>query len=678
MKAFLRALGYAWPYRWRVGAAWLCGLVAAMMWAGSLSAILPMFNVLFQPPPQGLRFVERPAPEPDQPGRVERLLEADERWAVVEDPAAETVAVEGRTVRVPRGTLVVRLRGGLESLAAQAEAKGESYAPLARWLAGVLPKDRHRCLLAILGAVVAMMAVRGAMDYASEYLVGHAATRGLLALRLRVYEHVLRSRLSLFARTSASDIMSRFQQDCFFVEEGAKTVLGKAVVMPPRAVLCLVPAVVLGVSIDPWLPVAVFVAVPLVAVLVRQFARLVRRSSRKALESLALLMGTLEESLFGIRIVKGYRLEGYQRRRFFQWSRRLLRNLLRGLRVQAVTGPAVETIFTVAAAVAVAIGGKIVMEQSFEMAGLGELTTFFALLVGALDPMRKLSNVSNRVQQAAAGAERVFALLESDLEPRYGTRGRDLPRHRESLEFRGVSFAYERGKPVLEDVTLTVRHGEVVAIVGRTGCGKTTLVSLVPRFFEPDAGEIRLDGVNLRDATLRSLRDQIAVVPQEPILFADTIGRNIAVGAISLRDRPPPTRQDVERAAKAAHADEFIRRLPDGYDTPVGEHGLTLSGGERQRLALARAIIRDPAILVLDEATSALDEETQTLVQEALQAFVRGRTTLLIAHRLSTLAIAHRIVVMEAGRIVAVGTHEDLLASCPLYRRLREVGLDRA
>ena len=676
MKTFLKALRYTWPYRWRVLGAWLCGLVASAMWAGSLSTILPLFNVLFQPPPHGLRYVERPLRQ--RPGEVERLLEYDRTWQVVEDPAVLTVQVQGKTARVPPGTLRVRLKGGLESLAAQAEAKGEVYAPVARWLARALPKDRFNCLLAVMGAIVVMMTVRAIMDYAYEYLVGHAAARGLLALRLKVYDHVLRSRLSLFARTSASDVMSRFQQDCFYVEEGAKTLLGKTVVMPPRAVLCLVPALVLGFSINPWLPATILVAVPLVAVLVRQLARRMRRASRKALENLALLMGNLEESLFGIRVVKGYRLEAHQRRRFFQWSRRLFKNVLRSIRIDAATGPLVETIFTVAVAVAVAVGGKIVMEQRFEMAGLGELTAFFALLGGAMDPVRKLSNVSNRLQQAAAGADRLFALLESDLEPRYGRHGRALPRHRQFIEFRGVSFAYERDKPVLHDVSLTVRHGEVVAIVGRTGCGKTTLVSLLLRFFEPNLGEVRVDGMNLRDVTLRSLRDQIALVPQETILLADTVAQNIAVGAISLRDRPPPTRDDIERAARAAHADEFIRRLPLGYDTPIGEHGRTLSGGEQQRLALARAIIRDPAILILDEATSALDEETQTLVQEALQAFVRGRTTFLIAHRLSTLAIAHRIVVMEAGRIAGTGTHDELLASCPLYRRLREIGLDRA
>jgi ATP-binding cassette subfamily B protein/subfamily B ATP-binding cassette protein MsbA len=675
MKAFYQALRYTWPYRSRILLAWLAGFVGSVLWVGSISAVLPIFNLVFQPDPQGVYFGPRPAPTKEDPGRTELVLEADPSWEVVSDPSVERFAVSSRRILVAPGVRVVRPQSGLAGLAQDAERRQKVYASAMRWLADRFPKGRYDSLLWIVGLLCGTAILRGLMDYAYEYLVGHAANRALLSMRLRVYDHVLRSRLSLFSRIGASDIMSRLQQDCYYILEGTKTVLGNVVVMPPRALICVVPAIVIGVGIDPWLPVAVLVALPLVAFLVRRFATLMRRAFRKTLESQASLMGNMEESLFGIRVVKGYRLEGHQRRRFFDSSRRFFKNMLRAIRIDAVTGPAVETIFTVAAAAAIAIGGKIIFDRGFDSSTIGDLSVFFGLLVGALDPVRKLSNVYNRVQQASAGAQRVFALMESDLEPRYGSHGTVLAPHHESLQFRNVSFAYETGKPVLRDINLSIRHGEVFAIIGRTGCGKTTLVSLVPRFFEPTGGNILIDGTDTCRVTLRSLRDQIAIVPQETVLFADTVEMNIALGA------PDAARRATDRAAvlavaRAAHADAFIERLPQGYDTILGEHATTLSGGERQRLALARAILRNPAILILDEATSALDEETQQLVQEALQTFVQGRTTLLIAHRLSTLAIADRIAVMDAGRIVDVGTHAELLERCPLYRRFRDVGLE--
>ena len=681
MKYFYKALRYSWPYRWRIAAGWLCAGVATILYVGSISAVGPLFGLLFQEPPKGIHFMSRPIPS--DPEHKEWVLEVTHHWQVENSDSVGSFEVRDAALLVnpkwvqANQVRVIRTAEGLSLLADQAHESGKIYAPLLTTLANALPTNRYSCLLWIMAGVVAMTIMRGALRYTNEYLVGHATNRAMLALRLRIYDHVLRSPLSLFARVGPTDIMSRFQQDCFLVQEGTKTLLGKVFSEPIRAVVCVVLAIIVGASIDPWLPVIILGMVPLIGYLVRQLAKLMRRSSRKALESWAQLVGILEESLFGIRIVKGYRLEAHERRKFFQASRRLFRQLLRAIRIDAITEPAVETLFTIAVAGAVLIGGKRIIDIGLAQDSLADLILFFGLLAGALDPARKLSNVSNRISQAAAGADRIFSILASEVEPRYGTRGMLLPRLRQAIEFKDVSFSYPTGDVVLKDVNFAVRHGEVVAIIGRTGCGKTTLVSLIPRFFTPSAGAVFIDGINIQEVTLRSLRDQIAIVPQETLPFAESVATNIALGARQTSG-PAPTQAEIEAAARAAHADVFIQRLPDGYETVIGEHGATLSGGERQRLALARAIIRDPALLILDEATSALDEETQAMVQETLSRFAKGRTVILIAHRLSTLNIADRIIVMDAGRIIDAGTHDELLARCMLYRRLREVGLDSA
>jgi len=299
---------------------------------------------------------------------------------------------------------------------------------------------------------------------------------------------------------------------------------------------------------------------------------------------------------------------------------------------------------------------------------LPALVLFFAFLAGAADPVRKLSDVYGQLQRAAAAADRVFEILDRPVQISDPPAPKILPRHHKQLTFDGVSFCYEPGQPVLQDISLEIPFGECWAIVGPSGCGKSTLVSLIPRFMDPTSGRVLLDGVDIRTVRLRDLRQQIGLVTQEPILFDDTVFNNIRYGS------PQATRAQVEEAARRAYAHEFIvHDLPEGYETRIGPFGCRLSGGQRQRIALARAILRDPAILILDEATSQLDLESERLIHQALQEFTVGRTTIIITHRLSTLALADRIVLMESGRVTDVGSHGELLGRCPAYRRLWEI-----
>jgi ATP-binding cassette, subfamily B, bacterial MsbA len=673
MKSFLRALAFCKPYWFRIAMGIACAFASTVFFVFSIGSLGPMGALLFDEPAKTVRYVHTSWPTPQDPKTW--VLEYSDQWEIKEDPAQENFTVQGNTVNVRPDLPRRKVEGALQAM--MAKMTGPTLGPYIGKIIGILPTDRWRALLWIsLAAIVATIA-RGALRYANEYLVGYATNRAMLALRLRAYDHVLRSQLSVYAKTGTGEITSRFQNDCTMIHEGLKVLLGKIVSEPFRLIACLAAAVYIGIQIDPWLPVIVLGVIPINTYLVRRLAKQMRTASRKALESWAQLLAILEESLFGIRVVKGYRLEGYMRRRFFKNGRRLFRQVLKAIRIDAITEPIVETIFTIMGVGALLLAGKIIIDKNLGQEGIGLLTTFFMFLVGAMDPGRKLTNVVNRMEQAAAGSERVFKLMDEPKEPRYGTHGLDLQRLSQALEFRNVSFTYPTGGEVLHGISLSVRHDEVVAIVGRTGCGKTTLVSLIPRFFEPSCGQILIDGIDIREVTLRSLRSQIAVVPQETVLFTDTVAQNIALGGAQ-NHSSIPGRSRIETAAAAAHADAFIRAMPQGYDTVIGERGSTLSGGERQRMALARAIVRDPAILILDEATSSLDEETQSLVQDTLKTFVKGRTTILIAHRLTTLAIADRIVVMDAGRIIGAGTHEELMASCPLYRRLREVGLDNA
>jgi subfamily B ATP-binding cassette protein MsbA len=409
-----------------------------------------------------------------------------------------------------------------------------------------------------------------------------------------------------------------------------------------------------------------FVVFPLVLLVIAGVGRRVHTESGLVQERIADLTSVLHETISGVKVVKAFGMEEFENRKFANEGEHFFRTLLRVTRIRNLASPATEFLSAAAGGVIIWYGGMQVL--SHESMKASEFLGFLFAMFQLMPPIKELSTVNNRIQEATAAGKRVFEILDTEPNIRNAPSPVVLDDFRTAVEFRRVHFRYADGDAVLEDINLTIRKGEVVAIVGPSGSGKSTLVDLVPRFYDPSGGSITIDGIDLRAVELGSLRAKIGIVTQETILFNDSVRSNIAYG---LDDCPL---ERIVAAAKAANAHAFIEQMPRGYDSRIGERGVKISGGERQRLALARAILKNPPILILDEATSALDTESEILVQEAIEHLMAGRTSIVIAHRLSTIQHADHIVVIEAGRIVETGRHADLLKKkSGLYRKLYEM-----
>ncbi|MCK5272904.1 MAG: ATP-binding cassette domain-containing protein [Sedimentisphaerales bacterium] len=706
MKYFRRVLQYVVPQYKAVLVSVFCAVIVAVLFTLSIAAMLPLMKIMIgEEGPHGwvnreiiecrfgITFEAVDLPEtlaaiadPCQPTRPLRVTDvkkdspAEQKGLQKSDEILSAGKESSPAKQISRDKLLEQLAWAPAEQAIMLTVKhyGESqkiiaiipaarpiYASTAKWLLSFMPRSqsetfKRNCVILIIIMILIATLVRCLMRFTQEYLVRKISFRSIMLLRQDAYNKTIHLPLSFFSAEGISDTTSRFVQDSLRIYTGITTLFGKVVREPFKMVVLTITAYMINAEMT----IIVLLGAPAAAFVIGKLGKKMKRATKRTLGSWSLMLGHLQETLSGIRVVKGYHREAHEEKKFALINEKLLKQQNRMAKVDSAGGPLLESLGITAACVGM------IFAAYWMTKGEIKTTEFFivVMLLGLMaESGRKLGDVIPRLQASDASAERVYKLIDAPIEVD-PDNALELPRLGKSLEMRNVNFQYPNSPtPTLEDISLTIKAGETVAVVGPNGSGKTTLTSLISRFFIPQSGEILIDGTNITEASLSSLRGQIGIVTQHTVSFNDTISANIAYGDLDA------TEEEIIEAAKKAYAHEFITQTAQGYQTIVGEQGATLSGGQLQRIAIARAILRNPAVLIFDEAMSQIDADSEAKIQKALAEFTRGRTSFIIAHRLSTIIDADRILVLDCGKLIAQGKHQELLKTCNLYRQLYEV-----
>lgn len=665
MTNFLRVVRHTLRRKYTFAAAMLCSFGVAGLWGANLGLIKPIIDIVFS----------------DKPPHVwanDRVQAANKRDAEIRH---EIVLLDAQINAAGKNVSEkVRLqRARLDNKLVEQKADIEWSVWQARMIKRYLPNSAFATLAVFVSILIVATLVKDTLLVGNLLLVERLTQLGLFDMRKKLYRKTLSMEMAHFGNDHTSHLMHRFTGDINCAFNGVNVLIGRMILEPMKMLACLI-----GAAMISWrlLIVSLLIA-PLAAYIMMRLSRSLKKANRRAMEEMAKLYELLSETFSGIQAVKAFGMERYERQRFHHRGKNSYRKAMRIMFLSALGRGGAEFMGMTIMCLAIIVGAYLVINQQTKIFGIpildkpmpfGSLMAFYALLIGISDPARKMSEVMGVLQRGVVAADRLYYAL--DMQPKIvdPENPQTVTDPEPTLAFTGLSFQYSpKSQLVLRDVNLTIPFGETIALVGPNGCGKTTLAYLLPRFYDPTHGSITIGGVDLRQMRLRDLRRMLGVVAQQATLFDDTVMANIRYGS------PQATDQQVIAAAEKAYAHRFIvEKLDNGYETEVGERGGKLSGGQRQRVLLARAILRDPKILILDEATSQIDLESEQLIHKVLEQFRKGRTTLMITHRMSSIALADRIVVMDAGQILAIGTHQELLGQCELYTRLHELGFRQA